>query len=199
MVVKQFAQRAAHPRIRGNLVAGLLVGVADRLRAERVRLCRQIRVTEQHADALVERHQFLVAEAPQLGRELPEAQRFLEVVVGHERERSFQLGELLRGLARDLAAGAELFQIELLEFGLELAALGTEYLAGFLIGGLRVAIAALGDQRDQHLVGLVEHSGGRGAKLRANEVAAFPEKLLEWSRLLRRFRHPRSPERQARP
>src|SRR5262249_52863506 len=135
----------------------------------------------------------LVAILANLGGELLELERLLQVLLADQRKRRLELGEALcRRL--DLAGVLlELAQERLVEFRLDLLPAGADDLARVLVELLDLAVLRAGDERRQRLVGLVEHCRDGGAQPVADEVAALIQQAVERNGLLRLFRQATSP------
>ena len=182
VVVEQLQEHRAQLDGLDQVAAGALVGVADRVRAERARLRLQVGVADQHAHALVERVDLLLADAAQLGRHLVELERLLQVVVGHQRElerREVDVGEAAADLPRLVGALLELGQEARVELLLELRALGARQLLDLEVELLQLAVLRLGGEFGERFVRLREHAGDGGVQLRAGQVAALRQKCVE--------------------
>src|SRR5688572_23465927 len=189
MVVEQLVEYPPHAGVCMGVAAGMLVGVADHLRAERVVVGPQIGVAEQHAHTLVQGGELLVAVRAQPGRHVVELERLFEVFLADECElvlRIVGFTERLAYFPGPVAASAELPEIARLELLLHGFALPDHDGPGVLVEAALFEVPRCFDETRQSVLRLVEHAGDRLIQTLANQITALLQEPLE---LLRSEEH----------
>ena len=86
VVVEQFVKNLPQLDAIHQFAAGVLVRVADRLRAERVFVRIQVGIVEKNTHSLVKCADLIFTDAADLGRHLIEVDCFIPVVIRHQRD-----------------------------------------------------------------------------------------------------------------